>query len=97
MYASSDLVSFSSLSQGCSVSLSSVGVVQGMTVRDGRGRPLRLSVTTEVLGGTALRVSIGRLVRVGGWQGGTNDDGVLPNSLSTTLACISTSEMRTPH
>ena len=43
-------------SQGCSVSIARVGVVQGMIVGDAMGRPLRLTVTTEVLGGSALKV-----------------------------------------
>lgn len=42
------------------MSLSKVGMVQGMIVRDAMARPLRLTVTTEVLGGSALKVRRGR-------------------------------------
>lgn len=42
--------------QGCTVSLQDVGVVQSMTMEDAEGRPLGLTVTSEVLGGTALKV-----------------------------------------
>ena len=44
--------------QGCTVSLSTVGRVEGLLVRDARGRPVRLTVTSEVLGGTALKVHV---------------------------------------
>ena len=44
--------------QGCSVSLKTVGIIQGMCVRDSIGRSLRLTVTSEVLGGTALKVTM---------------------------------------
>ena len=40
------------------MSISRVGVIQGMIVRDAMGRPLRLAVTTEVLGGSALKVNV---------------------------------------
>ena len=43
--------------EGCTVSVEKVGVVQGMGIDDSVGRRLRLTVTSEMLGGTALKVS----------------------------------------
>ena len=43
--------------QSCVVSMDTVGRPQGMSLEDTEKRPLRLSVTSEVLGGTALKVS----------------------------------------
>ena len=43
--------------EGCTVSVEKVGVVQGMGIDDSMGRRLRLTVTSEMLGGTALKVS----------------------------------------
>ena len=41
------------------MSLSTVGIIQGMNVKDAKGRFLRLTVTSEVLGGSALKVKEG--------------------------------------
>ena len=42
--------------QGCTVSLNKVGIVQRVFVRDARKRTLRLTVTSEAVGGSALKV-----------------------------------------
>ena len=42
--------------QICTVSLIDVGVVQSMILEDPRGKPLRLTITLEALGGTAMKV-----------------------------------------
>ena len=69
-----DMLSVVVVTQGCSVSLDTVGIIQAMTVKDPRGRALRLTVTSEVLGGSALRVEGGReeggRKREGGREGG---------------------------
>lgn len=52
--------------QGCTVSLTTVGRVEGLIVKDERGRPLRLTVTSEVLGGTALKVHVQLFIEEGG-------------------------------
>lgn len=43
--------------QGCMVSLERVGFPQSMLLEDYQGRSLRLTVTTEMMGGCALKVS----------------------------------------
>lgn len=52
--------------QGCVVSLDRVGIPQSMLVEDYEGRPLRLMVMTEVIGGSALKVGLGYGVAVKG-------------------------------
>lgn len=44
--------------QSCVVSMDTVGRPQSMSLEDSEGRALRLSVTSEVLGGTALKVGM---------------------------------------
>ena len=44
--------------QGCIVSLQDVGVIRSMMMDDTRGSPLQLKVTTEVLGGGAMKVYV---------------------------------------
>ena len=48
--------------QSCVISMDTVGRLQGMTLEDTDHRPLRLSVTSEMLGGTALKVSVPTVV-----------------------------------
>lgn len=43
--------------QGCTVSMETVGMIQGLGMDTVDGRRLRLTVTSEMLGGTALKVS----------------------------------------
>lgn len=43
--------------QSCVASMDTVGRPQAMSLEDTEKRPLRLSVISEVLGGTALKVS----------------------------------------
>ena len=47
--------------QGCVVSLDRVGFPQGVLLEDYQGRSLRLTVTTDVMGGCALKVRGWRL------------------------------------
>lgn len=44
--------------QGCVISADRLGFLQSVVMEDYQGRPLRLSVTTEMIGGGALRVSL---------------------------------------
>ena len=44
-------------SQGCTVSLENIGIPQSMALEDSDGRPLRLTVNSEMMGGCALKVS----------------------------------------
>lgn len=44
--------------QGCVVSLDKVGIPQSMLVEDYEGRPLRLMVMSDVIGGSALKVGL---------------------------------------
>ena len=38
----------------CSVSVATVGLGQSLVLEDSKFHPLKLSITTEILGGTAL-------------------------------------------
>jgi uncharacterized membrane protein YgcG len=53
--------------QGCVVGLDRVGILQSMVVEDYQGRSLRLTVNTEAIGGSALKV---RRWREGGRERG---------------------------
>lgn len=55
--------------QGCVVALDRVGFPQSMVIEDFQGRPLRLTVTTEAIGGSALKVRICGGERVEGYLG----------------------------
>ncbi len=43
--------------QGCIVSLKKIGIPQSMLLKDYKGRSIRLTVTTEMTGGSAIKVS----------------------------------------
>ena len=75
--------------QGCSVSLKTVGIIQGMCVRDSIGRSLRLTVTSEVLGGTALKVTMVTSLNCMSQCIGGNRGTALKVTMVTPLNCMS--------